>query len=448
MIDHIYSESVIHLLLPLAQVYLNNGLYTGFKELQRSQTFSIEELNRIQASGLKAIIKHAYSSVPMYREAFKQMNITPYDIKSADDLSLLPIITKDTFRSNFPDSCTSKLISPSEWHMNSTSGSTGTPFEFIKDKRMEGRTISNYFRNIIWAGINPGDKYVKLWGSHEEGRGKNTFTRYGMRRLELPCFDLDNKANHYYDIIRRYKPKAIEAYTSALVKFSKMILEDGIKDVRMPSAIVSAETLYEKDRKTIEEALGCQVYNRYGSREFGNIAQECSVHNGLHINSETFLIEIVDPATGEPCDYGESGKILITSFENYAMPFIRYEIGDMGTLTNENCSCGINLPLLKSVEGRVTDFISTDSRKMVPCLYFNYFFEQYGRFIKDFQVVQTSSNKIALKLVPTVNYNKDIEQTIHNKLFNYLGLDSLDIMLVERIELTKAGKKRTVIGLK
>jgi phenylacetate-CoA ligase len=374
--------------------------------------------------------------------------LTPQDIKTIEDMALLPAFSKHDLRDHYPEGCTSRIIDRSEWIQNRTSGSSGTPFDFIMDKSLTGRKISNYFRNMIWAGISPGDKYIKLWGPADEDVKKKAFTKYMLRRLELSCFDLDDNKDAYYDAIRRYRPKAIEAYPSALVKLCLMMREDGVSDIRIPITVTSAETLYEEDRKVIEETLQCRTYDRYGSREFGNIAQECSAHVGMHVNSETFLVEVVDPVTGEHCGDGEHGEILVTCFENFAMPFIRYKIGDMGALSHEACPCGMNLPLLKSIEGRVADFLNTTNKKNVPYIYFGYFLKHYSNYIKDFQMVQTSRDSFILKVVPTGLFSSGVAGEIRLKLSGVLGVSDLAIERVDKIELTAAGKKRIVIGLK
>ena len=439
-----YSKIVRHVVLPLAQLYLKNNFYNHLKQLEKSQWYSQDELKQIQWRKLNFILNHAYENVPMYRQKFKSVDMKPEDIKKPGDMLKLPIVTKEDFRNNFPEKCTAKNMHKTQWIYNSTSGSTGNPFEFIMDKNLVGVKNANYFRYMSWASVMPGDKFIKLWGQHDEEFKKELFTSYALRQLELSCFDIDSRKNEYYNVIRKYKPKAIESYTSALVKLCMLMRDDGI-DINVESAIVSAETLYEKDRKLIEDVLSCKVFNRYGSREFGNVAQECEEQCGLHISSECFYIEIIN--NGETVSPSESGKLIITSFDNLAMPFIRYDIGDMGTPTDEICSCGRGLPLVKSVDGRITEFITMPSGKLVPYLYFNYFFEQYGAYIKQFQVIQKQIDFIEINIITTDSYTSKIEEKILESLKGYLGEEiGLSIKLVDGIPLTKAGKQVCVIS--
>ena len=207
--------------------------------------------------------------------------------------------------------------------------------------------------------------------------------------------------------------------------------------------ITSGETLTETHRKLIESAFNCKVFNRYGSREFGCVAHECEAHEGLHVMAESFFLEFIK--YNKWVNEGELGKIIITNFDNYTMPFIRYDIGDMGIPINKMCSCGRGLPLIKSIEGRITEFIPTPSGKLVPYLYFNYFFEQYGKYIKQFQVIQENIDLIKINIIPDSKFNLKIEEKIKQDLQNYLEV-KLEIKKVNEILLTKAGKQISIIS--
>jgi len=438
-----FTSFVENVVFPLAQTYMGNGFVDQYKALMRSQWLPPKELQQLQWHRLKAILNHAYKNVPMYQRRFQEAGVTPDDIRSREDMLKLFIITKEDMRAGFPQEVTARNISPRAFVYNSTSGSTGNPFTFIMDKRLVAAKIALHFRNLGWAGILPGTKHIKLWGSHDEEMGKRIFTRYCMRRLELSCFELDDRRYQYYETIRKYKPVAIEAYTSAMVKLARMMIDDGVSDLHVPSAIVSAETLTENNRKLIEETLHCKVFNRYGSREFGNVAQECDVHTGLHINCENFFIEVV--SDGRHASPGELGKLIITCFDNYAMPFIRYDTGDMGTALTSHCSCGRGLPLLGSIDGRVTEFLVMPSGKLVPYLLFNYLFEQYGAYVTQFQIKQETRDAIHVKLVPVPSYTPEVEEQLVASFHRHLGDEmSVTIEKVDEIPLTPSGKQITI----
>jgi phenylacetate-CoA ligase len=149
-------------------------------------------------------------------------------------------------------------------------------------------------------------------------------------------------------------------------------------------------------RSTIEQCFRVPVYNRYGSREVGCVASECSRRSGLHLHIDK-IIEVLDLETGRPV-FDTPGRIVVTLLSNRALPLIRYDLGDIGILTHKRCSCGVNTPVLEKVLGRSSDFILTPSGRLIHGEYFTHIF--YGRRnIKQFQFVQESRIRYAVRIV-------------------------------------------------
>jgi phenylacetate-CoA ligase len=229
-------------------------------------------------------------------------------------------------------------------------------------------------------------------------------------------------------------------YLQSLLKKKK------IKGFEIKSIISSAEVLYEYQRELIESVFHCKVFNRYGCREFGNIAHECSEHSGMHINVEHVYVECIKE-DGEPAALGERGELIITDLDNYGMPFIRYKIGDIGELSDRKCNCGRVLPLLKEVGGRTFDIIVGTNGRCLGGTFWTLLFRTAFNGIQQFQVVQVSKNKINIKLVIDALFNmKDIDKLI-NKIQEYCGNDmQINIRIVDKIPLTESGKFRFVIS--
>ena len=147
--------------------------------------------------------------------------------------------------------------------------------------------------------------------------------------------------------------------------------------------------MFPFQREKIENIFKAKVFNRYGCREFGNIATECEMHNGLHINSDRFIIEIVDEK-GNKCENGTLGEILVTDLDNFVFPFIRYKIGDLAIMSETACTCRRNLPLLEKVEGRVFEMIQGPNGNVVAGTFWTLLRNKVEGFSK-FQIIQ---NKI------------------------------------------------------
>ena len=159
----------------------------------------------------------------------------------------------------------------------------------------------------------------------------------------------------------------------------------------IPAGVSRAFQWLRFKRKIIQQSISKNVFNRYGSREFGNMAQECAQHTGLHINMERFIIEIDNP------DNDGAGDILVTDLENYAFPFIRYKIGDIGQITDEECICGRKSVMFKKIIGRNLDIIRTPSGKIISGVMFPRFFRDFPYIILG-QVIQHKIDHIEIRL--------------------------------------------------
>jgi phenylacetate-CoA ligase len=203
--------------------------------------------------------------------------------------------------------------------------------------------------------------------------------------------------------------------------------------------------LTESKRGIIEKAFSCKVLNRYGSREVGLIASECQQQSGLHINADNLHVEIVK--NGKAVPVGESGDILVTDFSNKGMPLIRYNLGDVGRLSKDICSCGRTLPLMQSVEGRSGDFFVADDGSLVHGEYFTHLFYGIEEVIK-FQIIQESLIDIQLKIVTKDDRLKDEHiNNIKNKTQKILGKQCIvQVEYVKDIPPTASGKSLFTIS--
>ena len=325
-----------------------------FEELQANAYQPSEVLRRQQDEAFSKLIQHARSNVPYYRKLLANL-----EVRSLDDITSIPFLTKRDIRENM-EALKAENIPPRRFIPNSTGGSTGETIEFFSDA--DQMLASLLLRSNTWTGWRIGEKQMQLWGAHYDlpkakGAVDGLKSRLIQRNLILSSYDMtEDDMAAYASRINRYRPALVTGYPSAMALFSEFMREKGIA-VHAPKGIVtSAETLFENQRKTIESVFGCRVFNRYGCREAGGVAQECEEGNGLHVFTEHVIVEVVDEH-GNPCGPGESGEIVLTKLDNYAFPFIRYRVGDVGALSGRSCPCGRNLPMLERVEGRVFDIV-------------------------------------------------------------------------------------------
>lgn len=306
-------------------------------------------------------------------------------------------------------------------------------------------------RGDYWAGLKYGGKALHFWGAERDLEKKKSLYKkikhkYIVKSKMLSTYHMSEKDFHdYVDIYNKYKPNVIVSYPSPLYHIAEYIKKNNIKIWKPKGIITSSETLFPFQRESIEKVFGVKIFNRYGSREFGHIGAECENHKGLHINTDRFILEIVD-ANENLCKHGELGEIVITDLDNYVFPLIRYKIGDLGILTERVCTCGINLPLLEKVEGRVFDLIIGVNGNTVAGTFWTLLRNKINGW-KKFQVIQEKINQIDFILED----NDEIENNLAEKLSlivkEKLGDEmKINLKIVNKIPLTKTGKYRWVIS--
>jgi phenylacetate-CoA ligase len=243
----------------------------------------------------------------------------------------------------------------------------------------------------------------------------------------------------FADSLKRFRPKVVLAYANVAALFARFLLDNSIEIPRPDSVISSAEMLVDEDKRLIEEAFGCKVYNRYGCREFAVIASECGQGRGMHIAAETFYVEFV--ADGKHATSEQFGKILITDLMNYAMPLIRYEIGDVGTPLEGPCACGRGLPLMEISGGRVTDFILSTRGELVSGVALATYAITNIDGIARVQVLQERPESVSVKLVKGPAYSPSSEEELIKRFKAFLGEDmNVKIAPVSEIPPTSSGK--------
>lgn len=412
-------------------------------QLEINQWKKPREIERLQSKKLSVVLNHAYNNCPYYRKVFKSRELHPHDVRNISDLCKIPILTKQLIKANFKN-LVARNYPPSKLIPWSTGGSTGEPLKFLHDEADLLYVSANNLRQLRWMGYcRFFDKTVTLWGFPRE---KITVTG---KLLGLPPRDFDlsiygasqKDMLHIANMIRTFKPDLLKGYSSYLYLLAKYAEANGIKDIH-PRFIQSvSEKLYDCQREKIENIFGCRVFDNYSSREF-SIAQECKEHSGYHIASDILVLEFV--RDNEQVSPGELGKILVTDLTKFGMPFLRYEIGDMGIPSNETCSCGRGLPLMQSLEGRTTDFVFTPSGRFISGSAVTLIFRDLD--VEGYQIVQKTKEKIIVNIIRGSNFSDTDAQFILNSLGKYARDIEVELQFVEKIPPTRSGKNLIIVS--
>jgi phenylacetate-CoA ligase len=403
----------------------------------------------LQNKKLRTLIRHAYERIPYYHQEFKKRNLLPDDIRTVEDLEKLPYLTKDIIRENFSELFDKSLIGK-RTRLNQTSGSSGEPLRYYLT--LDGLSISwaAGYRAWNWGGYELGDKRVMFGSSVLYNLPIQKKIRYFLERnMPFSSFNLtEDMLAQYVSKIRRFNPKFIRGYPSTLYILSSYLQRHNIDDITPESVFTTAETLFPFQRRLIETVMGCPVSDGYGCRDGGANAMECGSHEGYHICSEQCYLETID--SGGRITTGNKGEIVTTDFHNYAMPFIRYKTGDIGTLTDEECSCGRGLPLMKSIEGRIINLIYHSNGNLLSGLpltdVFEHIEERKNKTISQYQIIQETRQRIVLQIVKGENYTQENSHQIISEIKKHVGQEmDIQIEFTDNIPLTKGGKRLFVI---
>lgn len=311
-------------------------------------------------------------------------------------------------------------------YINNTSGSTGVPLYFAKDKYCHAMTWAYIFRQYQNVGLEYGRSLqARFFGIPLSSwkHKKEKFKDWVASRERFPVFNMsDDVLNGYLDRFRRAPFVYVYGYTSALVLFAKFIGARGVRlaDVcpTLKRCIVTSEVCDSVDRGLLEEMFGVPVTNEYGAAELDIIGFEDS--NGrLIINEENLFVEVVN-AKGEPVSYGEEGEVVVTSLYNKAMPFIRYRLGDIVTLAGEKVR---GRRVIERLQGRINDVALLPSGRKAPGLTFYYvsksMLEASGA-IKEFVIKQVAPTVFQFEYVADSPLTMDQQLQVQNLLDTYL----------------------------
>ena len=253
-----------------------------------------------------------------------------------------------------------------------TTGTTGTPINVVRDRNSivaenamiwrQRRLIGLGFRTkrvavweTIWDNvIVPGTMRAAPFWQHNLTDNSVLFSNYHMSDTNLP---------EYVKLLKKFQPESIEGFPSTLLVLARYLKKTRTV-IPVKAVFTTSEVLYAAHRKELEEAYAAKVFELYGQSERVVAATECEQHNGLHINPEYGIFEVLKD--GEDAPPGTTGEVVGTGFNNYTMPLIRYRTGDLATLSTTPCPCGRQMPLIASLQGRLADVIRTPEGRVVP----------------------------------------------------------------------------------
>lgn len=443
----LYSKVARHIVAPVWAVKERSPYLKHLKYLENAQFMPLDKVRREQWVRFKKLLMHAYDNTDYYNESIRTRGITPDDIKSLDDLCRLPVLTKDDIRAN-KERMAARNIRKEKLIPKKTSGSTGVSLEFYWDEDSQQWKRACAIRYDRWTGWDIGENIGAVWGNPEYKKSWRGYIRNFLleRYTYLDTLKMDEKAmTNFYHRIKKKRPTLLFGHAHSLYLLARFLGSQGIYDIRPRGIISTAMALHDFERKKIEDVFGCKATNRYGCEEVSLIACECKAHNGLHINMDTVIVEII--RDGKPVKPGESGAIVVTDLTNYGMPFIRYKVGDIGIPSERICSCGCAYPLLESLEGRIADYVLTPEGDYISGISLTENFAMHLPAVKQMQIVQEELDFMIFRIVKGENFAEktmnDIARLVRKR---FGGKMRHSVEFVDSIQSEMSGKYRFCIS--
>lgn len=411
--------------------------------LQQSQHWSKEQHEEYQATMLRSLVQHAIHHVPFYRKMYGDYGITAGDIRSLDDLQRLPTVQKSDLQQHLHE-IKAENYPPSKFQYHTTGGSTGQPVGlFWEADRTVPLEKAFMQRQWKWAGFDMAkDRSIILRGiPTSSGR---YIERVNSTTLRLSSYYLTPETiGQYIAIIQDFQPQALQAYPSVAYVVAQHILnEHSTKFPSLKVVLCGSENMYSWQRKIIEQAFGCKVYSWYGLSEYVALAGECEHSQNYHCYSEYGIVEVIKE-NGLPAQFGDSGEIIATGFNNFAFPLIRYRTQDIATLSaHQQCACGRNYLLIERIDGRLQEMIVAKSGNLISMTAINMHSDVFDNLYQ-FQFYQDTPGKLIMKQLRKLTFSdedlKKIDYELGLKLSNQF---EIEYQSVDSIETTARGKAR------
>jgi phenylacetate-CoA ligase len=454
-----------HVIAPFTERVLRPGAPAAYRRLEAFERLSPDAVREAQWAALRSFLAQAAATVPHYRQAFGELGLAAGDFASPaftpEAFARLPILTKADVRREFPEG----LVSESErtrlrppWRrvrVFRTSGTTGLPLKFYRDPDLRPHDEALRRRKYAWGGLVLGDQIVHVRVTVSVSPGLQPFwSLFAGARLLPPDLIFERDGRAIARLLDDWRPEGLLAeYANLLALAAQALQQAGLRLRRPPKALfVGGEAVDVATWRLFTAVFEAPVHVTYGANEFGiEVAQSCPdrVAGGeppfenLHITASRFYVEVVDDE-GRPVEPGREGRLIITDLGNRLMPFIRYDIGDRGSLAPGLCPCGRGLPLLASLSGRSVERLILPSGKWFAVSVLAWALGGLQNLMWEFQFRQTAPDQLEVLVVPNpgVTFGASEQEAIIRGLRDLLGEPVvISVRVVDLIPRDPSGKR-------
>lgn len=345
-------------------------------------------------------VQNAYANVPFYRAKYDAHGVDMRRIRTLDDLKLLPVVSKDEIREQFPDGIVSRKYKVEDCHYSATTGSTGRSLPFVFSHATFAFYIATGIRMYSIIGYRPWHKMVYIKYTALDYPKIGPFFRTEHIPSTLPV-------EQQIEMLRTMKPDLLIGYASLIYEIARRMTADDLQRIQPKFIGLNSELSTRDERAFIARVFGCPVYDDYSTEETWMVASDCK-HGNYHLFIDNVWVEFLDP-NGNPVKAGEEGEMFLTTTRSPAMPFIRYRIGDLGKFSSKPCSCGLGFPVIEEFNGRADDSFILPGGKYVSSLKilntFTKNIKKHLHLMEEFKVIQKEPDLVVIQFVKGKEFN-------------------------------------------
>lgn len=369
-----------------------------YRDLVRNERLDPDELQSLQDRRAIDHARFAMQNTVFYRDRYTDAGFTVKDLEDPAAFAELPIIDKAEVR-EFGAQIRSTEANEKTSKVSATGGSTSAPLKLLRDLRFPARSLE--WRLLSWWGVRPYDNlaYVHhMFRSAKEAR-MNTLQWWPSRRMQLDTYGIDDE--RIAGFVARWesiRPQAVIGYVGGVVELSRLLEAKGISLTPPRAIAVTAAPLNQAQRAEIERVFHAPVYDHYRCGEIPWMAGECSERNGMHVFADVRKIEVVDD-NDKPVQAGQMGEVVVTDMTNRVFPLVRYRLADRTAPLAGQCACGVTLPRISAVAGRVSEAARLPDGRVIPGDSLTEIFDSSLDAVRQFQVHQHADYSITVRCI-------------------------------------------------
>jgi phenylacetate-CoA ligase len=414
----------------------------GMYGLVAGRSTSRDRILAFQNRALRSVVRSAYERVPYYRRLFDRAGLKPEDVRGLDDLPRIPVTSRRDLQELPASDLLACGVSVASLVTHRTSGSSGAPLTIRRERFEEYLLLAYRWRGHVAQGRHPTDREASIGYIHGAGHGRShpkEVFHERLSRLWKERVDCLLPSKQILGRLRVTQPTALHGTPSVLTWLAEEMTDSDRRLIRPRIISCSQETLSDSARQRISAAFGAEVFNNYGAHEFVGIASECPHRHGYHVSDWTLILEVL--RDGRPAEPGEQGEVVGTALHSYAMPFIRYRLGDLVVRGPAPCPCSAPFSTLLSIEGRTLDMIHLpDGRSIHPYAVFGPLVESVP-WVRRFQVVQETPDSFRVRIVTRMETGPDALGRMAGAIRGALGTGvQVETEVADRLPAGRSGK--------